>query len=54
MVIAVGEYSIAGKIKKSVYGNQGPEKHTNIKEYFPETGFDVLPAVPGRKAVFND
>ena len=29
---------------------QGPEKHTNIKEYFPEKGFDVLPAVPGHRA----
>ena len=29
---------------------QGPEKHTNVKEYFPEKGFDVLPAVPGHRA----
>ena len=29
---------------------QGPDKHANIKEYFPEAGFDVLPAVPGRRA----
>ncbi len=25
--------------------DQGPEKHTNIKEYLPEAGFDLLPAV---------
>ncbi len=34
--------------------NQGPEKHTNITYYFPETGFDVLLAVPGRRATFHD
>ncbi len=33
---------------------QGPEKHTNIKEYFPEMGFDLLPAVPGRRATSHD
>ncbi len=33
---------------------QGPEKHMNIKEYFQETGFDVLPAVPGRRAPSRD
>ncbi len=33
---------------------QGPEKHTDIKEYFRETGFDVLPAVPGRRATSHD
>ncbi len=33
---------------------QGPEKHTNIKEYFPETGFDVLPAVSGCRATVHD
>ena len=31
-----------------------PEKHTNITEYFPETGFDVLPAAPGRRATSHD
>ena len=39
---------------KSKLDTQGPEKHTNIKEYFPEAGFDVLPAVPGRGATFHD
>ncbi len=34
--------------------SQGPEKHTKIKEYFPETGFDVLPAVPDRRAASHD
>ncbi len=33
---------------------QGPEKHKNMKAYFPETGFHVLPAVPGRRAISND
>ncbi len=33
---------------------QGPEKDTNIKEYFPKTGFDVLPAVPGHRATSHD
>ena len=28
----------------------GPENHTNIKEYFPEAGFDVSSAAHGRKA----
>ncbi len=28
--------------------------HTNIKEYVPETGFGVLPVVPGRRAAFHD
>ncbi len=32
----------------------GPEKHTNIKEYVPEAGFDVLPAVSGRRAPSHD
>ena len=36
------------------YITQSPEKHTNTKEYFPETGFDVLPAVPGRRATSHD
>jgi adenylate kinase family enzyme len=30
------------------------KKSTNIKELFPETGFDVLPAVPGRTATSLD
>ncbi len=34
--------------------DHGPEKHTNIKEHVPETGFDVLPAVPGRRATSHD
>ncbi len=29
--------------------HQGPEKH-----YFPETGFDDLPAVPGHRATSHD
>ncbi len=33
---------------------QGPEKQTDINEYFPETGFDVLPAVPGHGATSHD
>ncbi len=33
---------------------QGSEKHTSKKEYFPETGFDVLPAGPGRRATSHD
>ncbi len=32
---------------------QSPEKHANIKEYFPETVFDVFPAVAGRKAIVH-
>ncbi len=32
----------------------GPEKHINKKEYFPEAGLDVLPAVPGRRAPVHD
>ncbi len=28
--------------------------HTNISEYFPGTGFGVLPAVPGLMATFHD
>ncbi len=28
----------------------GSEKHTKIMEYFPEAGFDVLPAIPGHWA----
>ncbi len=35
-------------------GSQGPEKHTNIEDYFPEMGFDVSPAVPGRRATVHD
>ncbi len=34
--------------------SQGPENHTNIKEYFPDMGLDVLPGVPGRRAVSHD
>ncbi len=37
-----------------VQSSQGPEKHTNTYEYFPETGFGVLPAVPGRRAASHD
>ncbi len=33
---------------------QGPEKHTNITKYFQEAGFDVLSAVPRRRATFHD
>ncbi len=33
---------------------QGPERHTNIKGSFLETGLDVLPAAPGRRASFHD
>ncbi len=33
---------------------QGPEKNTNMKSYFLEAGFDVLPAVPGRRATNHD
>ncbi len=29
---------------------QGPEEHTNIKEYVQEAGLDVLPALPGRRS----
>ena len=34
--------------------DQGPEKHTTPKEYVSETGFDVLPAVSGRRATSHD
>ncbi len=34
--------------------DQGPEKHTNIKEYSPEADLSVLPAVPGRRATSHD
>ncbi len=34
--------------------DQGPEKHTNIKEYLPEAGLDVLPAGSGRRASPHD
>ncbi len=34
--------------------NQGQEKRTNMKDYFPETGFGVLPALAGRRALFHD
>jgi hypothetical protein len=30
------------------------KKTTNIKEYVPETGFDVLQAIPGRRATSHD
>ncbi len=30
------------------------QKHTDIKECLPETGFDLLAAVPGRRATFHD
>ncbi len=33
---------------------QGPAKHINIKKCFPETGFDLLRAVPGRRVTFHD
>jgi hypothetical protein len=33
---------------------QGPEKHINIKEYFSQMGFDLLPRVPGLRATFHD
>ncbi len=31
-----------------------PDKHVHIKKYVPETGFDVLPAAPGRRTTFHD
>ncbi len=34
--------------------SQGPEKNTNIKDYFPEMGFNVFLAVPGRRATTHD
>jgi hypothetical protein len=30
------------------------QKNTNINDYFPQAGFDVLRAVPGRRAAFHD
>ncbi len=33
---------------------QKQKTHTYISYYFTERGFDVLPAVPGRRATFPD
>ncbi len=33
---------------------KGLEKSMNTKEYLPEAGFNVLPAVPGRRATFHE
>ncbi len=35
-------------------GSIRAQKNTNIKEYFPEAGFGILPAVPGRRAIAHD
>ncbi len=34
--------------------NRAQKIHTNITEYFPKTGFDVLPAVLGHRATSHD
>ncbi len=33
---------------------QCPEKTKSKKDYFPEAGFDVFPAVSGRRAAVHD
>ncbi len=36
------------------YVCSGPRTHINMKECFYETGFDVLPAIPGRRPTIHD
>ncbi len=49
-----GPKRLQGSCAKVVFEAQGPEKHINRKQYFPETGVDILEGVPGRRASFHD
>ncbi len=49
-----GRVAVWDVFELSGSASQGPEKKINIKEYFPESGFDVSPTVPGRRATVYD
>ncbi len=52
------ESSLAGPLIVGDAFARGSQEHyavaIDIKEYFAETGFDVLPAIPGRRAPVHE